>query len=98
MVSGTCRLYVCARYKCAEKRCEKRVMRSRFLEPIFDHKSINNRFTNSSKKRSPTNMEFYTKGVPKWSHNRYQNSSKINAKTGNGKDQENHQTSCFSEW
>ena len=43
-------------------------------------------------------MEFDAKGVPKWNQNRHQNSSKINAKTGNEKDQENHQKSCFSEW
>ena len=31
-------------------------------------------------------MKFDAKGVPKWRQNRYQNSSKINAKTGNEKD------------
>ena len=35
------------------------------------------------KKRSPQNMEFDAKGLPKWSQNRYQNSSKTNAKTCN---------------
>ena len=65
---------------------------------IFDHKSIKNRFKKSSRKRSPQNIKFDAKGVPKWSQNRCQKSSKINAKTGNEKDQENHQQSCFSEW
>ena len=65
---------------------------------IFDQKSITNRFKKASKKRSPTNIEFDTTGVPKWSQIRCQNSSTINAKTVNEKDQENHQNSCFSEW
>ena len=34
---------------------------------------------------------------PKEDRNRSQKSSKINAKNGNGKDQEHHQKSCFSE-
>ena len=42
-------------------------------------------------------MEFDAKGVPKWNQNRYQNSSKINAKTGTKKDQEHHQTLYFCE-
>ena len=77
---------------------KKQAMRSWLLGPSFDQKSITNRFNKSSNKRSPKNMEFDAKGVPKGSRNRCQNSSKINAKTCNGKDQENHQTSCFSEW
>ena len=35
-------------------------------------------------------MELYAKGVPKWSQKLCQNSSKINAKTGKGKDHEKH--------
>ena len=35
-------------------------------------------------------MEVDAKGVPKWSQNRYQDLSKINAQTGHEKDQENH--------
>jgi hypothetical protein len=68
---------------------------------LFAHtskKHNKNRFKKSSKKRSPQNMKFDAKGIPKCSQNRCQNSSKINAKTGNEKDQENHQQSCFSEW
>ena len=67
------------------------------LGPSFDQKSIKDRFTNSSKKRARKNMEFDVKGVPKWNQNRCQNSSKVNAQTGNEKDQENHKKSCFSE-
>ena len=54
---------------------------------IFDQKSITNRFKHSSKKkkRSPQNSDFDAKGVPKWSQIRYENSSNINAKTGNEK-------------
>ena len=37
------------------------------------------------------------KRLPKWSRNRCQNASKINARTGIEKDQGNHQKSCFSE-
>jgi hypothetical protein len=38
-----------------------------------------------------------TKRLPKWSRNRCQNSSVIEAKTGIEKDQEKHGISCFSE-
>ena len=65
---------------------------------IFDQQSIQNRFKISITKRSTTNMEFDAKRFLKWSQNRYQKSSKINVKTGNKKDQENHKRSCFSEW
>jgi len=37
------------------------------------------------------------KRLPKWSRNRCQNASKINARTGIEKDQGNHQKACFSE-
>ena len=37
------------------------------------------------------------KRLPKWSRNRCQNASQINARTGIEKDQGNHQKSCFSE-
>ena len=67
VVSVTCRSYNCKRYKCDEKGCEKRRVRTPavagFLEPFL----IKNRFKNSSKKRSPKNMEFDAKGIPKWS-------------------------------
>ena len=43
-------------------------------------------------------MEFDAKGVPKWNKNRYQKSLKINAKTYNEKDQENHQETYYHEW
>ena len=65
--------------------------------PHFDQQSIKIRFKKSPPKRSPQNIKVDTKGVPKWSQNRCQNSSKINAKTSNEKDQENHQKTCFSE-
>ena len=50
------------------------------------------------KKRSRKNMEVDAKGVQTWSQNRCQNSSKINAQTGNENNYENHQKSCFPEW
>ena len=60
------------------------------LGSVF-HKNRNNIIKNDSnkyqKKRSPKNMKFDAKGVPKWNQNRCQNSSKINAITGNEKDQ-----------
>ena len=72
---------------------KKEGTRVRFLEQFL----INNRskidpvsIQKASKKRSPKNIEFDAKGVPKWSRNRYQNLSKINAQTGNEKDHENH--------
>jgi hypothetical protein len=43
------------------------------------------------KNQSPKNMKNEAKTLPKWSRNRCQNSSKINAKTGIEKDQENHE-------
>ena len=64
----------------------------------FDQTSIKNRFKKSSKQRSPKSMQFDAKALPKASRNRCQKSSTINAKTGNGKEQKNHQQSCFSEW
>ena len=68
------------------------------LDPSFDQKSLRHRFPNSSKKRSTNNMEFDAKGVPKWNKNRYQKSLKINAKTCNEKDQDNHQKTYYHEW
>ena len=59
---------------------------------------IKNDSTNHQQKRSPKNMEFAAKGVPKWKQNRCQDSSQINAKTCNGKIHEKHKKSCFSEW
>ena len=59
--------------------------------------SMKNTIENSLKNRSRKNMENNAKRLPKWSRNRCQNSSKINAKTGIEKDQENHENSCFSE-
>jgi hypothetical protein len=37
----------------------------------------------------------YAEKVPKWSRNGCQNASKINAKTGDGKYQENHKKTWF---
>ena len=62
-----------------------------FLGTVVDQKSIKSRSHYSTKKRSPKDMEYDAKRVPKWSQNRCQNSSIINAKTGNGKDHGNHQ-------
>jgi hypothetical protein len=42
-------------------------------------------------------MNMDAKRLPKWSQNRCQNASKIYAKSGIEKDQENHEKSCFSE-
>jgi hypothetical protein len=42
-------------------------------------------------------MKIDGKRVPKWSQNRWKNASEINAKTGRGKDEENHENSCFSD-
>ena len=73
--------------------------RTQFWEPFRAKIEKYNKmlFEKSLKKRSPKNMKFDAKGIPKWRPNRCQNSSKINAKTGNEKDQENYQKSCFSE-
>ena len=68
-----------------------------FLGP-FLIKMIKIDATNHQKNDHPNIWNLMPKGVPKWSQNRCQNSSKINAKTGNEKDQENHQQSCLSEW
>ena len=54
-------------------------------EGVVLSKSINKLITNHSQKRSPQNMEFDTKGMPKWCPNRCQNSSKIDAQIGNEK-------------
>ena len=51
----------------------------------FLFKSINKSHQKSYQKRSPQNMEFDAEGEPKWYQNRCQNSSTINAKTGNKK-------------
>ena len=80
-VSGTCRSYKGKRYKCAEKGCETKVMHRQSFGAIYDQQSIKNQFKNSSPKKSTDNMEFNAKGIPKWSPNRYQKSSKNNAKT-----------------
>ena len=98
IVSDTCRSYVGKRYTCAEKGCGKGPKREGTISLLFGTSLVLNRLKKSSKKRVQKNMEFDTKGVPKESRNRCQKSSKIKAKTGNGKDQENHQKSCFSEW
>ena len=92
MVSGTCRFYVSKRYKCAENNVKRGCAYAYPPLPfgfIFDQKSIKSLLTNSSQKRSPKNIEFDTKGVPTWSQNQYQKSSKINAQTGNEKDYKN---------
>ena len=68
------------------------------LGTIFDQNRSKFGSHNHQQKRSPTNIEFDTKGIPKWNQNRCPNSSKINAETGNEKDHENYRKSCFSEW
>ena len=76
MISGTCRSYQRKRYMCGEKGCEKVTKRRDAEESICSHfaqKSIKNQFKKSSTKRSPKNIEFYVKGVSKWSQYRYQN-------------------------
>ena len=42
-------------------------------------------------------MKIDAKRLPKWSQNRCQNASRIDARTGIEKDQENHEKSCFTE-
>ena len=49
-----------------------------------------------AKNQSRKSMENYGKRLPKWSQNQCQNSSKINAKTGVEKGEENHEKTCFS--
>ena len=88
MVSGTCRSYICKGYKCVENLMRKKMVPPNptyhVLGPSFDQQSIKkDGFKKSSKKRSTKNI------------NRYQNSSKIKARTGNGKDQGNHQKSSL---
>ena len=56
-----------------------------------------NPFKKLSKNQSPKNMKFDAKRLPKWSRNRCQNASRIDARTGIEKDQENHEKSCFTE-
>ena len=77
VVSGTCMSYVRKRYKCAEEGCEKGQKREGtivgFLEPFILIESYKTNIQNFMKKRSPKNMEFEAKGVPKWSQNRCQN-------------------------
>ena len=43
------------------------------------------------------NIDFDAKGVPEWNQQLCPHSSKINAKIGNGKDQEHHQQLSYSE-
>jgi hypothetical protein len=61
----------------------------------FGSKSVKIAIGNSSKNRARKNKETNTKELPKWSQNRCQNSSKINAKTGIEKDQENQENHVF---
>ena len=61
---------------------------------IVDRNSIQNII----KKQSPQNSEFDAKGVPKWSPDRCQNSSKLDAKTGKETIMKIIKNECFSEW
>ena len=49
------------------------------------------------KRREPKNMKMYAAKVLKWSRNGCQNASKIDAKTGDGKYQENHVKTWLSD-
>ena len=60
-------------------------------------KNVENAIPKNHEKRSPKNMNIDAKKVPKWSQNRCKHSSKISAKTGSGKYEENHGKSCFSD-
>jgi hypothetical protein len=42
-------------------------------------------------------MNFDSKRVPTWSQHLWKNASKINAKAGSEKDEENHERTCFSD-
>ena len=69
---------------------EKGGYRRRLFGTIFDQNDKNSIQTIISK-RSPQNIEFDAKWGPNMEPNRCPNPSKINAKTANEKDQENHQ-------
>jgi len=58
---------------------------------------MKNPFKKLYKNPSPKNMKFDAKRLPKWSRNRCKNASRIDARTGIEKDQENHEKSCFTE-
>ena len=77
---------------------EKGEARATSFGTIFDQNSIKIPSPKATGNQSPQNIEFDAKVVPKWNQNRCPKSSKINAKTGNEKDQENHPKTCFSEW
>jgi hypothetical protein len=64
-----------------------------YFSTIF-HQKVNQK---SMQKLIPKKHENNCKRLPKWSRNRCQNASKINARTGIEKDQGNHQKSYFSE-
>jgi hypothetical protein len=59
--------------------------------------SVKNAIENSPQNRSQKIIENNTNSLPKWSRNQYQNSLKINARTGIETNHENHEISCFSE-
>ena len=89
--SGTCRYYVGKRYKCDRKKDEKCPTGFNFLASLLGAFSIKNTIENSSKNRQRKNIENNCKRLAKWSRNRCQNASKINARTGIETDQGNHQ-------
>ena len=64
---------------------------------IFDYISTKKLINKSMQKLMSKKHENNCKRLPKWSRNRCQNASKINARTGIEKDQGNHPKSCFSE-
>ena len=68
------------------------------LDPFLIKSRLTIDQQNHQKNDDPKNTEFDTKGMPTWIQHRCPISSKIIAKTGNEKDHENHQQSCFPEW
>jgi len=79
------------------KKRGKREYRLQFFGSLLASFSIKKTIKKLSKNQSAKNMKFYAKRLPKWSRNRCQNASRIDARTGIEKDQENHEKSCFTE-
>jgi hypothetical protein len=71
--------------------------RLQFFGSLLGPFSIKKTIKKLYKNRSPKNMKFDAKRLPKWSQNRCQNASRIDARPGIEKDQENHEKSCFTE-
>jgi hypothetical protein len=79
------------------KRCEKGSPRKDEMGPFWEPFSIKKVIGKSFKNQSRKALKINAKRLPKWSQNRCQNASKIDARTGIEKDQENHENSCFTE-